>query len=456
MKKSILLTSIIMMLVTISFGQVSTSSTGRVSEIKTDFVFNLVDGQFNKPLFRSGWLSDVGDYISIKHGGNNTEAATYGFRISDAQGFNFGKNDFNTSFLKIKPNGYVGIGYSNPASPLHIVSNYDGIMTLQTSDDSWLYTNWKDKNGTRKAYVGFDSSLTNFRINLENGADRFTVNGANVGIGTYSPAAKLHVVGDGVRASNFSIESINDRTNDSPWYGLGRGNFTDLSNDNVKTSVQLAGYYGLLLKTAAGSLGIHQNGNVGIGTTNPQSKFVVKNGGQTINFSSGTNSSGYALDVGVNDDGINLYNNSTVRGFNFKNINGTLMKIVHNGNVGIGTTNPDAKLTVKGNIHTQEVKVDLNGAVAPDYVLLDNYNLKTINEVEAYIKDQGHLPNIPSAAEMEQNGIELKQMNLNLLEKIEELTLYTIAQEKRIKELESRDVKIKTLEEKIELLLKGK
>ncbi len=57
---------------------------------------------------------------------------------------------------------------------------------------------------------------------------------------------------------------------------------------------------------------------------------------------------------------------------------------------------------------------------------------------------------------MEQNGIELKQMNLNLLEKIEELTLYTIAQEKRIKELESRDVKIKTLEEKIELLLKGK
>ncbi|WP_254097187.1 tail fiber protein [Aquimarina sp. Aq107] len=126
------------------------------------------------------------------------------------------------------------------------------------------------------------------------------------------------------------------------------------------------------------------------------------------------------------------------------------------GNVGIGTTNPDAKLTVKGNIHTQEVKVDLNGAVAPDYVFLEDYDLKTINEVEAYIQDQGHLPNIPSAAEMEQNGIELKQMNLNLLEKIEELTLYTIAQEKRIKELESRDVKIKTLEEKIELLLKGK
>ncbi|MEL4309060.1 hypothetical protein JMA43_13235 [Joostella sp. CR20] len=113
------------------------------------------------------------------------------------------------------------------------------------------------------------------------------------------------------------------------------------------------------------------------------------------------------------------------------------LTITQAGNIGIGTIKPDSKLTVKGNIHTQEVKVDLAGAVAPDYVFKDDYKLKTLDEVKAYINNKGHLPNIPSAKEMEEEGINLKEMNLKLLEKIEELTLYVIEQEKRIKRLEN-------------------
>ncbi|WP_430908526.1 hypothetical protein [Maribacter sp. 2-571] len=113
------------------------------------------------------------------------------------------------------------------------------------------------------------------------------------------------------------------------------------------------------------------------------------------------------------------------------------------GNVGIGTTTPDEKLTVKGKIHAQEVRVNLNGAVAPDYVFDAGYRLRSLDEVEQHIAEHGHLPNIPSAAEMEENGVYLKQMNLKLLEKIEELTLYLIQLESRSTEQEAELASIK-------------
>ncbi len=122
---------------------------------------------------------------------------------------------------------------------------------------------------------------------------------------------------------------------------------------------------------------------------------------------------------------------------------------VETGNVGIGTITPDAKLTVKGKIHTEEVKVELLESVAPDYVFYKDYDLKTLDEVENYILKEGHLPNIPSAKEMAEAGLNLKEMNLKLLEKIEELTLYTINQEKRIENLETKNKNLTFLVEKL-------
>ena len=108
------------------------------------------------------------------------------------------------------------------------------------------------------------------------------------------------------------------------------------------------------------------------------------------------------------------------------------------GNVGIGTLLPDEKLTVKGKIHTQEVRVDMSGPLVPDYVFAEEYKLKSLAEIENYIKQNKHLPEIPSATEIEKNGLMLAEMNMILLKKIEELTLHVIEQNKRIEKLEKQ------------------
>jgi hypothetical protein len=105
---------------------------------------------------------------------------------------------------------------------------------------------------------------------------------------------------------------------------------------------------------------------------------------------------------------------------------GSTLTLRADGNVGIGTITPDAKLSVKGQIHAQEVKVDLNGAIAPDYVFDKDYNLPSLEEIQSYITAYKHLPEVPSAKEMEEKGINLGEMNLLLLKKVEELTLYQI------------------------------
>nr|WP_247716559.1 tail fiber protein [Sinomicrobium weinanense] len=127
--------------------------------------------------------------------------------------------------------------------------------------------------------------------------------------------------------------------------------------------------------------------------------------------------------------------------------------LTQGGRLGIGTVSPDAELTVKGKIHSQEVKVDLAGAVAPDYVFKKDYYLRSLEEVQNHIKEKGHLPGIPSAKEMEKEGINLKEMNLKLLEKVEELTLYTLQQEEKFKykneQISNLENRIRTLEQSI-------
>ncbi|MNX62542.1 hypothetical protein D3C86_935080 [compost metagenome] len=113
--------------------------------------------------------------------------------------------------------------------------------------------------------------------------------------------------------------------------------------------------------------------------------------------------------------------------------------LVMGNNVGIGTMSPDEKLTVKGKIHTQEVRVDMSGALVPDYVFAEDYKLKSLQEVEEYIKQNKHLPEIPSASEIEKNGLMLAEMNMNLLKKMEEMTLYMIEMKKENEKMKKKN-----------------
>ena len=109
--------------------------------------------------------------------------------------------------------------------------------------------------------------------------------------------------------------------------------------------------------------------------------------------------------------------------------------------VGIGTTHPQSKLSVNGQIRATEVKV-LADISVPDYVFEHGYELRTLKETKEYITKNKHLPEIPSASEIGENGIDLGDMNMRLLKKIEELTLYQIELLEKVEELQSKVEKL--------------
>jgi hypothetical protein len=119
------------------------------------------------------------------------------------------------------------------------------------------------------------------------------------------------------------------------------------------------------------------------------------------------------------------------------------------GQIGIGTLYPKAKLAVNGDILAKKVKVTQLGWA--DYVFQPNYRLRPLSEVEQYIKQYHHLPEVPTAEEVEKNGVDVGDNQVTLLKKIEELTLYVIEQNKKI---ETQNVLIKKQQERLEVLEK--
>ena len=120
------------------------------------------------------------------------------------------------------------------------------------------------------------------------------------------------------------------------------------------------------------------------------------------------------------------------------------MRISSSGNVGIGTTTPGSyKLAVAGKIAaTGEVKVFVDGTTEfPDYVFDPSYKLPTLEETEKYVKENHHLPEVPTAAEIAKEGMSLNEMNIILLKKVEELTLHLIEMKREIKELKENQKK---------------
>lgn len=174
-------------------------------------------------------------------------------------------------------------------------------------------------------------------------------------------------------------------------------------------------------------------GNIGFGTSNPHNP---QGWGKAIEVSS-ISSSKFLVSTVTNTVRLGFYAHSNWNGprgiigtesnhdLSFHtNYSEEHIRIKTNGNVGIGTSSPTNKLEVNGTIKTKEVNVTATGWA--DYVFEPDYQLIPLSEVEAFIFNNGHLPNIPTEKEVFEQGVNLLEMNIKLLEKIEELTLYII------------------------------
>jgi len=139
----------------------------------------------------------------------------------------------------------------------------------------------------------------------------------------------------------------------------------------------------------------------------------------------------------------------------YKNGSKTVLSLMGNGNVGLGVEYPNEKLSVKGDIRAKEVKVETTGW--PDYVFKPSYKLPSLQETQAFIKQNGHLPGMPSAADIETKGQNLGEINSKLLKTVEELTLHLIEKDNLIKaqgaQLISQDKRLFRIER---ILAKGK
>jgi hypothetical protein len=156
---------------------------------------------------------------------------------------------------------------------------------------------------------------------------------------------------------------------------------------------------------------------------------------------------------GTNVQPVKVYNTSLLVGYQSNNQDYGTGNIFANGYVGIGTTDTKGyKLGVNGSIIATSITVRLYGSWA-DYVFKPTYKLPSLTDVKMYVDQNQHLPEIPSAAEVEKNGQNLGEMNRLLLKKVEELTLYAIENERKDKEREeAKDKLLVSLQEQINAL----
>lgn len=394
----------------------------------------------------------------------------------------------------------VGIGTTVPAAKLDVkagsnyVGQFNGIapMYMGIFENDVYRGYWGSYSGNPEDVDFGTGSGTTGKLHFTiQATPRMTIdNAGNVGIGTTSPGYKFHVTGGDlfVQSSSGLIRFGYQGANE--WQLATTGGGADLrwyTTTDGGTTITPRHYFS-------------QNGNVlfgststpigrldvwGSGTTSATNTFLLRNSvGDTLlrmrddgRMGIGYNGSSYGRVVNVGGSGVNFYtaNEAAFGGAIFptdtslviwsnSGANNYLVFQPSWGNTGIGTYTPNAKLhvngsqligsntaipatgyslSVDGKIIAEEMRVQLSTSW-PDYVFADDYQLMSIEDLEKSIRQNKHLPNVPSAAAVTaEKGFDLGDINRRLLEKVEELTLYIIELNKKNNLL---DEKVRKLE----------
>ncbi len=394
----------------------------------------------------------------------------------------------------------VGIGTTAPAARLDVkttsnyVAKFDGAspmyMSIYEADVYRGY--WGSYSGAAEDIdMGTGAGNVNGKLHLTIQANpRMTINASGqVGIGITSPTHLLHVNGGDlfVQSSSglirFGYEGANEwqmattgAGADLRWYTTTNGGATITPRHYFQQNgnVGIGGFSGPGLPL--GRLDV-----VGAGTTSSTNTFLLRNSNlDTIirvrddgRMGIGYNGTTYGRTINLGGTGINFYtsNEAAFGGAVFptdtslviwsnSNNNNYLVLQPSWGNTGVGTYTPNAKFhlngaglignnsqriatgyewSVDGEIMCENLVMQ-NSTSWPDYVFENGYKLMTLAELEESINKNKHLPNVPSAADIEKNGINMSVMTKAHMEKIEELTLYIIQLKKEIDQL-STEVK---------------
>ena len=268
----------------------------------------------------------------------------------------------------------------------------------------------------------------------------FTITSAHaVGIGTNDPQAKLQVSGGA--GEQVRIHAASDPILQFTEGFLGnqtKKGYVQVSGDNLRLGTNSGNTAGKFIVRNNGTdrFFIDASGRVGINEDNPQAPLHVV--GKTF-----VQASGEAIKMSGTDPAINIYQGSTQKSYLWQTGNnlrigisdpaGKIIMVTNQVEIGTSIDLPsDYKLGVGGKVICEELKVKLQSSGWPDYVFDKTYRLKPLSEVEQFITVNKHLPNIPSAKEIEANGIEVGEMQRKMIEKIEELTLYVIELRKEL------------------------